>query len=292
MRAITREVLAGMPLPEPGGGGKEERGRVLIVAGSREVPGAALLAGMAALRVGAGKLQFQTARTIAVPLGLAMPEAMVVGLPETEAGSPSPDAAGTILEAASRCAALLVGPGLVNDEATAALVGALIEGLDVCPLVLDAAAMMRLPEHRDALARHRGRYVLTPHAGEMAGMIGIDKAEVEADPAAVAARVADEYGAVVILKGACSFIATPDGEAVSCSHGNPGLGTSGSGDTLAGLLVGLLGRGASTLQAAMWAVFLHAEAGNRLAASHGPLGYLAREIPGEIPAILAELAKE
>jgi ADP-dependent NAD(P)H-hydrate dehydratase len=290
MTIVDAAFLRTMPLPEPGGGGKEERGRVLVVAGSREVPGAALLAGTAALRVGAGKLQFHTAASIAVPLAFAMPEAMVVGLPETEAGSPGPEAADRIAEAARRCSAVLVGPGLVNDDATAELVGLLLARVEGCPLVLDAAAMMRLPEHRDALRSRQGCAIVTPHAGEMAGLLGIDKDEVEADPPAIARRVADTFGVIVILKGACTFIATPDGQDVTCDHGNAGLGTSGSGDTLAGLLVGLLGRGASPFQAACWGVFLHGEAGHRLAAAHGPLGFLAREIPGEIPKILADLA--
>ena len=275
MTAIDAGFLRGMPLPEPGEGGKEAR-----------------LAGTAALRVGAGKLQFHTAASIAIPLAFAMPEAMVVGLPETEAGSPAPEAAGQIADAASRCSALLVGPGLVNDDATAELVGRLLDAVPECPLVLDAAAMMRLPLHGEALRRRPGPTLVTPHAGEMAGLLGIDKDEVEADPPAVARRVAERFGVIVILKGARTVIAAPDGRELACDHGNVGLGTSGSGDTLAGLLVGLLGRGAGPLGAAAWGVFLHAEAGHRLAGRHGLLGYLAREIPGEIPRILADLGAE
>lgn len=285
---LTREVLRTMPLPA-GEGGKEERGRVLVVAGSRDVPGAALLAGLGVLRVGAGKLQFQTTRSIATPLGLAMPEAMSVGHPDTDDGGIGPDAAPAILKAANRCSAVLIGPGLVNDDATAELVAALLEGLEGCPFVLDAAAMMRLQDHRALLSRHRGQVVLTPHAGEMAGILDIDKDEIEADPAATARRVADEFGVVTVLKGACSFIAGPDGRDFTCAGGHSGLGTSGSGDTLAGIITGLLGRSAPPLEAAAWGVFLHGEAGNRLSRSRGPIGYLAREIPDEVPAVLAEL---
>lgn len=282
------ELLRTMPLPD-GVGGKEERGRVLAVAGSRDVPGAAVLAGEAALRVGAGKLQLQVPASIALAIGLAVPEAMSVGHPDTPAGGIGPDAAPAILEAAGKCGALLIGPGLVNDDATADLVSALLDGVDGCPIVLDAAAMMRLTGHRDRLARHAGRVVVTPHLGEMAGILGIDKAAVEADPVGTARRVADDHGVVVVLKGACSFIAAPGRSPLTCDRGHPGLGTAGSGDTLAGLVTGLLGRGADPFEAAAWAVHLHGEAGNRLARSRGPLGYLAREIPGEVPAILGEL---
>lgn len=285
---LTQDVLKRMPLPD-GSGGKEERGRVLVVAGSREVPGAALLAGHGVLRVGAGKLQFQTAASISAQLGLLMPESMSVGHPDNEAGGFGAEAAPSILEAAEKCGALLIGPGLVNDRDTASLVGALLGGLEGCPIVLDAAAMMRLRDHRALLPRHGGRLILTPHAGEMAGILDIDKERIEADPAVTARDVAAEFGVVVVLKGACSFIAAPDGRAYTCEGGHPGLGTSGSGDTLAGMIAGLLGRGAGPVEAAAWGVHLHGEAGHRLARSRGPVGYLAREITDEVPAILAEL---
>ncbi|MDB5557719.1 MAG: NAD(P)H-hydrate dehydratase [Enterovirga sp.] len=289
-RTVDRETLAAMPIPQPsGGGGKEERGRVLVVAGSRELIGAAILAGTAVLRVGAGKLQYNCPASIALHLGAAMPEARSVAMPETATGAIAPEAAEAIASNAAKCSAVLVGPGLLDEAATGELVADLLARLDGVPVVLDAAAMMGLKRHREVLSRHGGRVVLTPHAGEMAGMLGRDKAEIEADPAKVAREVAEEYGTVVVLKGACSFIAGPGGEAWSCGHGNVGLGTSGSGDTLAGFITGLLARGADPVPAAAWGVYLHGEAGNRLATSRGLLGYLAREIPDEVPAILAEL---
>ena len=291
--AVDRDWLARHPLPmPPEGGGKEERGRVLVVGGSRPVPGAALLAGVSALRVGAGKLQMAVPRSIAIPLGIAVPEAMVIGLPETDSGGIEAEAASRIVELASKCRALLLGPGMVEDEETAALTVAVLAGLSDVPMVIDAAAMMRLGEEACDLSRHGGRAIVTPHAGEMAGMLGCDVAGIEADPHGTAIRVARDLGAVVVLKGACSFVAAPDGRSFSCQHGNSGLATSGSGDTLAGLMVGALARGAEPVEAAAWAVYLHGEAGNRLAASRGPLGFLAREIPDEVPAVLADLTRD
>lgn len=285
--------LRRMPLPEPrDGGGKEERGRVLVVGGSRELPGAVLLAGTAALRAGAGKLQIGAPASLGIPLGLAVPEALVAGLAETEAGSVAAEAADRVVELGGRCRAVLLGPGLAVDDDTEALVRRVLTGLDGPAIVLDAAAMMRIADAPGALARQPGRVVITPHAGEMAGILGISKDEIEADPIGTARRAARQLGVVVVLKGACSFIARPDGEAWSCRHGNVGLATSGSGDTLAGIMTGLLGRGAEPLQAALWAVYLHGEAGNRLARRVGPLGYLARELPAEVPAVLAELAPD
>jgi hydroxyethylthiazole kinase-like uncharacterized protein yjeF len=287
---VSRETLARMPIPQPSGeGGKEERGRVLVVAGSRELIGAAILAGTSVLRVGAGKLQYNVPASIALHLGTAMPEARSVALPETSSGAIAIAAAETIARNAAKCSAVLIGPGLLDEGQTGELVAELLGRMENVPIVLDAAAMMGLKRHRELLARHAGRIVVTPHAGEMAGILKREKAEIEADPAAIAREVAQEYGVVAVLKGACSYIAGPDGEVWSCGHGNVGLGTSGSGDTLAGFITGLLARGADPVRAAIWGVYLHGEAGNRLAKSRGLLGYLAREIPHEVPAILAEM---
>ncbi|GJE43201.1 NAD(P)H-hydrate dehydratase [Methylobacterium soli] len=287
---LTPATLRRMPLPRPQGGSKEERGRILVVGGSRELPGAPLLAGRAALRAGAGKLQVATLASLALGLGLALPEARVIGLDETQAGGIAPAALETLLPRVAACAALLVGPGMMDAEAVARLTRDLLLGCDGPALVLDAAAMMRLRADAEALRRHRGRAIITPHPGEMAGLLGIDKREVEADPVGIARRTAASLGCIVILKGACTRICTPEGEAWASAHGPVGLATSGSGDTLAGLLLGLLGRGAAPLQAALWAVHVHAEAGRRLGHQVGPLGFLAGELPGQFPGILADLA--
>jgi hydroxyethylthiazole kinase-like uncharacterized protein yjeF len=287
---VDADFLRSHPLPWPrGGGDKEERGRVIVVAGSRELPGAALLAGTAALRAGAGKLQICTARSVALGLGLAVPEALVLGLDETPDGAITPAEADRVGERAGRCQAVLVGPGLVEGDDTARLTASLLATLDQVPIVLDAAAMMRLANDKDALRRHDGRVVLTPHAGEMAKIMGLDKDEITAAPEETARRAAGELGAIVLLKGARSFMATPAGETFTSDHGHVGLATSGSGDTLAGFIAGLAARGADPLHALLWGVYVHGEAGNRLASKRGPLGFLAREIPDEAPAILADL---
>lgn len=292
--AVTPELLRRTPLPRPSEeGDKEERGRVLVVAGSVAVPGGALLAGIGALRAGAGKLQIATCASVAPHLGLAVPEALVAGLPETPEGGISPDAAPALIERARRCDAVLIGPGMMDRPAVAALADALLWGLDGPPdgpsLLLDAGALAALEEAGAAPPHQAGRLVVTPHSGEMASLLGMERAAVSADPLAVARRAARQIGAVVALKGSCTHIATPDGACWSYDRGRIGLATSGSGDTLAGIVAGLLARGTPPEVAAIWAVYLHGEAGNRLARRHGPLGYLARELLAEVPAILAEL---
>lgn len=289
---VTPELLRSMPLPRhQEGDDKDGRGRVLVVGGSVEVPGAALLSGIGALRAGAGKLQMATCRSVAIPLGLAAPEALVSGLDETPGGGISPDAADRLAARARRCDGLLIGPGMADDDGEACqLTERLLQRMEGGPgVVLDAAALPKLPGGAAMLQRHAGRVVVTPHAGEMAKLLGIPKEEVEADPVGAARRASGPLRAVVAMKGGCTFIVSPQGEAWSCDQGNIGLATSGSGDTLAGVITGLVARGATPVQATLWGVFLHGEAGNRLARKQGPVGFLARELLAEIPSIMAEL---
>lgn len=290
---VTPELLRAMALPQHDAeGDKGSRGCALIIGGSVPVPGAALLAATGALRAGAGILQVATCRSIAPHLGLVLPEALVIGLPETPLGGIDPAAAGAVLERAGRAQAVLIGPGMMDNDAAARLTAELLDGIEDTALVIDAAALTGLADAPEHLRRHAGRAIITPHAGEMAKFLGIERDRVTADPLAAARQAAERGGCVVAMKGACTFIVDPDGNAWSSTHGNIGLATSGSGDTLAGIVVGLLARGASPVQATLWAVYLHAEAGNRLARSQGPVGYLAHELLAEIPAIMRDLAAE
>lgn len=287
---ITSEFLRRLPLPQPAeDGDKDQRGRVLVIAGSTSVPGAALLAATAALRAGAGKLQIATCRSLAVHLGVAVPEALVVGLPETLSGEIDPSAAALLSERIMRCDAVLIGPGMLDEQAVSALTTGLL-GYDPGPaFVLDAGALGRLKDVAALLARHKGRIVITPHAGEMAHLLDVTKDRVLSNPAEVAGQAARLLHCVVALKGPSTHIASPDGRIWTYSEGNVGLATSGSGDTLAGIVAGLLARGVNPPEAAQWGIFLHGEAGNRLARTRGPLGFLARELLAEIPAIMANL---
>lgn len=218
-----------------------------------------------------------------------MPEALLIGLPESAAGGLAPEAAGELLPRLERSDAVLVGPGMTGDAATAGLVEALLtpEAAAGPAFVLDACALAELAGLRDRLRHHAGRLVVTPHDGEMARLLGVEREAVKADPLAAAREAASLLQAVVAMKGARTFVVTPQGEAWLCEHGCIGLAASGSGDTLAGIAAGLLARGASPVVATLWAVWLHAEAGRRLSRRLGPLGFLAREIPGEVPAIMA-----
>jgi len=288
---LTPATLRQIPLPEPDeSGSKEERGRILIVGGERENPGGVLLAATAALRAGAGKLRLATVESVAVAIGIAIPEARVFGIRESGSGAIDPSAGDEVAKLAARLDALVLGPGMIDEASATAVTRALLAAVDGCAVALDAGAFPYLAENPDALLRFEGRAVITPHAGEMATILGVEKDEVERDPLAIARHAADELGCVVALKGPETFIAGPEGEAYVYTGGGVGLATSGSGDVLAGIVGGLLARGADPLCAAAWAVYLHGEAGNALAAASGRIGYLARELPAEIPPILHRLS--
>ncbi|HWJ22291.1 MAG TPA: NAD(P)H-hydrate dehydratase [Gemmatimonadaceae bacterium] len=287
-RPVTAGALRAWPLPRPDDeGDKEERGRVLVVGGAVTMPGAPLLAGVAALRAGAGKLQLATCESVAPTVGVALPEALVTGLPQSAQGGIAASAASTVAEHAERVDALLVGPGMVDERAIAGFLARLLPAVKRPVVVLDAGALAPLAESPDALHHLRGRAVITPHAGEMASLLGVPKGEITRDPVAAALRAAHDLRVVVALKGGETIVAEPGGLLHRYSRGHVGLATSGSGDTLAGVVAGLAARGASPAQAAVWAVFLHGEAGNALARRLGRVGYLARELLDEIPAVMA-----
>lgn len=289
---LTADLLRGMALPEPEEGSKDRRGCVLIVAGSAEVPGATLLAATAALRAGAGKLQVATVASAAAHLGIAVPESMVIGLAETDEGGIAHRAAAKRLgPQAGKADAMLVGPGMVEGEDATRLTVALLSAAPSKSFALDAASLCGIRQHAEAVRACEERVVITPHAGEMAQLLDRTRDEVEADPLDAARTAAELLRAVVVMKGAQTQVVDPDGNAWTYGGGGVGLATSGSGDILAGIVVGLLARGASASQAALWGVFLHGEAGSRLAASCGPLGYLARELAAEVPRILRDVER-
>lgn len=286
---LTPARLRRWPLPLPESGGKDERGRVLVVGGAAEMPGAIILAATAALRAGAGKLQIATAASVRAHVGAAVPEASVLALPETRDGAIAPGAARLIAERAHHVDALLIGPGMIGD--VPALLRALAPRLPPTPLLLDAEAMMFLADDPTALHRLRGKLVLTPHAGEFATLRKIEKSDVETDPHPLAQDAARELRCVLALKGPATFIAGSDGESYVNRAGSCALATSGSGDTLAGLIGGLLARGCDPVAATAWGVYLHARAGEQLARRHGPVGVLARELAVEIPALMRRLSR-
>ena len=289
---MTPTLLRRRPLPRhDASAGKEERGTIMVIGGERSTPGAVVLAATAALRAGAAKLQIATASSVAPFLGVAVPEALVVSLAETRQGAIHRRAAAKLADMAAQAHAVVIGPGMVDPKATAAFIEALLERMPRGPvLVLDAGAVSTLNGSGALLSPHEGNLVLTPHAGEMAALLCEDKESVLRNPLRIARSAASAYGAVALLKGAETLIARADGRAWRYVGGDVGLATSGSGDVLAGIIAGLAARGADATTAALWGVFLHGEAGNVLASRQGRVGFLAREIAPELPALMERAA--
>lgn len=272
-RVVTPGLLRDWALPDPDGD-KESRGRVLVVGGARRTPGAVLLAGVAALRAGAGKLQLAVAAESAVALSIAVPEAKVVGL------SAAGEAPAEVLEMAESADVILLGPGLDDIDHTIRLMRPVLEAArEDSGVVLDAYALGALSKD-PAMLRQR-RAVLTPNITEAGHMLGREPGD---DLAGAARELAERYRAVVSLYG---HVAEPGGGSWREESGDAGLGTSGSGDVRAGIVAGLLGRGAEPAQAACWAAYAHAMSGRRLAPRFGRVGFLARELVDEVAATIA-----
>jgi ADP-dependent NAD(P)H-hydrate dehydratase len=287
---ITDRLLSDWPLPRPGEeGDKEERGRVLVVGGSSEMPGAAILAATAALRAGAGKLRIATTKGAAPFVASAVPEARVFSLNETKTGAISAASAGRLAEEAEKVQAVVLGPGMIDSGAVKRLIVSLLPQIERPTVVLDAEALSCFADAPEFLYKVRCKTILTPHVEEMAGMTGESEDAIERDREATARRAARAFRAVVVLKGRETLIASPDGELYANRAGNVGLATSGSGDVLSGIITGLSARGSEPVQAAAWGVYLHARAGDRLAERMGHLGFLARELLREIPPLMKEL---
>jgi ADP-dependent NAD(P)H-hydrate dehydratase len=284
---VTSGTLHGWPLPQPGSD-KEARGRVVVVGGSRETPGAVLLAGEAALRAGGGKLQLATAESCCATIAVAVPESRVIPLPETPGGQLGTASADPVVEACASADVVLIGPGLMGVDESVALVEGVLPRLDTT-VVVDALASAYVTAHHDGLRHLGGRCVLTVNPTELSRVLDRDEDEVSADPMGAARDTAELVQAVVLCGGSTKAVATPDGSAWLVQVGGPGLGVSGSGDTQAGIVAGLLARGAEPAQAAVWGAYLHGRAGELLAVSVGGVGFLAREIPGLVPGLVAQL---
>lgn len=270
---VTPELLRDWGLPDPGDS-KKSRGQVVVVGGSRRSPGAVFLAGEAALRVGAGRLAVVVPASIEGQLGVVMPEAAVHSLPD-DADAPLGDAARESIESAD---AVLVGPGFDDADETLETLAALADLRLQC-VVLDAFALGILP--RFDRARLPAHLVLNPNREEAAILLGRELRDDGPDLLEIARR----YDAVVNCYG---HVATPDGDSWHAEAGGPGLGTSGSGDVLAGAITGFAARGVPPAHAAVWGGWTHARAGDRLTDAVG-IGFLARDIPPELTRAIAEV---
>lgn len=284
---LTLTALQAYPLPDASSAtDKNSRGRILAIAGSAGAPGAAILVGTAALAAGAGKVQLATPRSIAPAIGASFLEAGLLGLDETEDGEPIAAPEEAFRKAVTAADAVLVGPGLLNQAAAKDVLYATLKARDEATIIIDALSLCSAGHLKPLIRSCAGKVILTPHHGEMAQLLGLEMAEISRDPLKYALATAKEFDVVVILKAATTFVATPEGRAWEHNGGIIGLATAGSGDVLAGIVSGLVARGADLVTASLWAVFAHAQAGQALSKEVAKVGFLASELLPLIPGLI------
>jgi NAD(P)H-hydrate epimerase len=279
--AMVRDTLP----PRPLGAHKGTFGTALIVAGSQRFPGAALLASKAAYRSGAGLVTVAVPKTIQAELVGHLPEATWLPLP-AEAGAIAPAAAKVVKGALERVTAMLIGPGFGQHANTGEFLKLLLSS-DLPPLVVDADGLKLLASLKDWPKRLPKESVLTPHPGEMAILTGMKTEKIQAARIETAEKYAKGWKQIVVLKGAFTVVAAPDGRSAVMPLATPALARAGTGDVLAGIITGLRAQRMPAFEAACGGVWLHGQAGLRAAAKlGGTAGVLAGDLIDELPALI------
>jgi len=260
-------------------------GTVVVLAGSLGFTGAAYLAATAAARAGAGLVRLLVAESIYPILATKCTEVMATPVPEVAPGAVGHAAHDTVLRQLGDAEAGVIGPGLGRDSSTWRLVVDLATHAR-CPLVLDADGLNALADSPRLKARLGRNRVLTPHPGEMSRLTGKSVDAIAKDRTGAALSAAREWGAVVVLKGAHTVVAHPDGRSSEDPHEVPALATGGTGDVLSGVIGALVAQGLDPFSAAVTGVYIHAAAGRRLAHRLGDSGLLASDLLLEIPLIM------
>jgi ADP-dependent NAD(P)H-hydrate dehydratase len=263
--------------PRPADSHKGTFGRVLIVAGSRGMSGAACLAGLGALRGGAGLVDVATPVSVQPLVAAHEPSWLTCALPEDADGHLDRNALPVIAKRWESAASVAIGPGWGVTDRTRRLARLMVEQCPR-PMIVDADGLTALVEQSDAWKKSPAPRIVTPHPGEFARMRGVDTKLIQGDRVAHATAFAKEHGVIVVLKGHGSVVT--DGERVVInSTGNPGMATGGTGDVLTGLTGALLAQKMAPFDAARLAVYLHGLAGDLAAAALSQPGLIASDLP-------------
>ena len=259
-------------------------GKVLIIAGSKGLTGAAALTATAAVRSGAGLVTLGIAESLHDIMEMKLTEVMTKPLPEVAVGIMGLDAVLDVQEMSSQSDIVAIGPGLGRHIDTMTAVRQIIKEVEK-PLVIDADALYALVDFTHILAEAKAVPVLTPHSAEMARLVGLPPDEVNQDRVYIARQAAIEWGSIIILKGARTLVAFPDGEVYININGNAGMATGGTGDVLTGVIAGLIGQGLSSHEAALVGVYIHGLAGD-IVARGGMIGMAASDLIRALPAAI------
>ena len=283
------ELPDGFKLPaRPRDGHKGTFGTVVVLAGSQGYTGAAYLTSMGAARSGAGIVRLMVAQSIYPILAEKCSEVIVGPVPEISPGVVGHAALSAVQRGFSGAASGIVGPGIGRDTSTRRLIENLIARVTV-PLVLDADALNLLSEHRSILPKLSPDIVLTPHPAEFGRLANLETSAVQKDRRGIASRFAKTWNKVVVLKGAGTVIAAPDGRITLNPIATPALASGGTGDVLAGLIGGLMAQKLPPFEAAVTGVHIHSLAGTDLEASIGQAGVLASDLLPQIPRVMERL---
>ncbi len=283
--SVALNLPAALP-PRPAHGHKGTFGDVLVVAGAASYYGAPVLASGAVLRAGGGYVRLAAPDVVVPHLAAPGSEIVFQPMPSTQQGSLARSAGERLAELGGSVDFAVVGPGLSLDSETTELVRWLVAHLEA-PALLDGDGLSALVGNLGLITDRDQPTVLTPHPGEMARLRGVSVAEVVADPIAAAMGLARDTGAIVVLKGAHSLIASPDGDVRINVTGNCGMGTAGSGDVLTGTIAAMYGLGLDVLEAARAGVLVHGLAGDIAAEELGEDGVVASDILDSLPAAVA-----
>jgi NAD(P)H-hydrate epimerase len=283
LNVITARDIASLVAPRHAESNKGNYGHVLVVGGSLGKAGSVAMAGMAALRAGAGLSTVATAKSVLATVAGFHPELMTESLAETEEGSIAATAAGQLDELVEKKTVVAIGPGISRHAQTAEQVRRLVAKCEV-PLVLDADGLNAFEGRTQELNSAGRSLVITPHPGEMARLVGCTIAEVQADRLGVARKFAQEHQLIVVLKGHRTLVVRPDGEAWVCTTGNPGMSTGGTGDILTGMVAGLVAQHPQdVLSAVLAAVHLHGLAGDVMRETVGEHSMVATDLLRGLP---------
>lgn len=261
---------------------KGDVGRIVIVAGSTGLTGAAALCSEAALRAGAGLVTLALPKSLNDLMEVKLTEVMTRPLPETKGRSLSLAALPELVSLLDGADAAAIGPGLSRQPQTKQLVRQLLPRV-VKPCVVDADGLNALAEDPGVLKRRELPAILTPHAGEMGRLIRLSASDVQRDRERIACEFAKRYRMIVVLKGHRTVVANVDGECSINETGNPGMASGGMGDVLTGMIAGLLGQGLAPFDAARLGAYLHGLAGDLAAKDFGPVGLIASDLLARIP---------
>ena len=287
---LTASDFSSLLSERPRNSHKGSFGHVGVLAGSGGKSGAAILTSLAALRSGAGLVTLATPKSVEASLPSRPPEIMTFPLPETPSRTLSSKAFDLILQFCSDKKVVALGPGLSRHTQTETLIRKIVPSLTQ-PIVIDADGLNAFIGHLDLLSRAKARLIMTPHPGELGRLLGINAQTVQQDRLGIAKSFAQEHGVILVLKGANTVIATPEGNLYFNPTGNAGMATAGTGDVLTGIIAGLIAQNHDIEISVKLGVYLHGLAGDMAAQSIGPLGFLAGEVSALIPKALEVLSK-